>query len=104
MQVGLHVVLRQAALHALQVAAVDGEDGAPGVGLVDQRGDAPADTGNARHLGQARAVQTHRQGIGQLRHIGATGAGVDQGQGAVGHGVGSVGAGPDAGRGKVQSQ
>ncbi|MNG26229.1 hypothetical protein D3C84_1111930 [compost metagenome] len=78
MHVGGYAVLVQAALHALQPAAVDGEDRPAAAGLADQGRYATANPGDAGHLGQAFAVQANRQGVGQLRDVRTAGTGIDQ--------------------------
>ncbi len=74
MHVGCHTMLRQARAGAMHWAAVNGENWAAGVGLLHQRRDPPADTGDAGHLRKSGAVEANRQGVGQLRDVRATGA------------------------------
>ncbi|MNF81289.1 hypothetical protein D3C84_635540 [compost metagenome] len=85
MFVGLQAVLTQATGDTLQGAAVQRQNPASRAGQIDQRRHLPADPGDARHLRQAFTVEAQRDVVGQLRNVGATGAGVDQGQGSAGH-------------------
>lgn len=71
---GSNALLRQAFAGAGQGAAVDGDDGAAGLGQLDQRGDAAAHPGDTGHLRGAVAVKLECDGVGQLGRAAAAGA------------------------------
>lgn len=78
--VGRDPCLGETGLHAGEHAAVEREYPAAAPGSAHETRDATADTRDAGHLGETRAIEPDRELIGHLRGARAAGTGVDEGQ------------------------
>lgn len=88
MSVRCHPGACQAGLCTCKCTAIQRQNGPAALRKPGQRGDAAAYTADAGHFREPFAVQFQGQPVGELRHAGATRAGVDEGK-AVGHVLGS---------------
>lgn len=84
MQIGLNPVTDQRATTALERTAVEHDNRTPGLGQTHERLHIAAETGNARHLSDAKAIHPNGKMVGKLGGARATRTRVNQW--FVGHG------------------